>query len=87
MIRGGDSDDTSVESEPLILEVLLGYDTTNEGPELVKKLEPIKAQQNRTNVFLIGAIEDKEGDQCFLKEWSLSIDEQFEWVVFFNNTD
>ena len=51
MIRGGSSEDTSIESEPLVLEVFLGYDTTNEGPELVRKMEPIKAQQKLTTVF------------------------------------
>ena len=37
MIRGANAEDTTIQSEDLIIIVYIGYDTSNQGPKLVNE--------------------------------------------------
>ena len=87
MIRGANAEDTTIQSEALILQVSLGYDTSNQGPILANEPKNLVAKKNERIVYQLGKIVDQENDDFYLKEWSLSTDEEFPWVVFVNNTN
>ena len=75
MIRGANSEDTTIQSEALILIVYIGYDTSNQGPKLVEEPKTLIAKKNERTVFKVGQIIDEEDDGYFLQEWSLSTEE------------
>ena len=74
-IQGANSDDISVESQAIIIGVVISYSTSNVGPELVTDIGTVIAHKNQRTTVSLGEIIDKENDQYFLKEWSLSSDE------------
>ena len=87
MIRGANAEDTTIQSEALILQVSLEYDTSNQGPILAKEPKTLVVLKNERTVYQLGKIIDEENDDYYLKEWSLSTEEEFPWVVFVNNTN
>ena len=87
MIRGANLEDTNLQSDALLLSVVLAYDTINFGPKLLKKPKTIVAEKSKRTIYQLGQIADEENDLFHLEEWSLSTDEQYSWISFRNNTD
>ena len=75
MIRGSHADEPSIQSQALLFHVVIGYDSSNIGPKLVRKPTAVIAQKNRKTIYQVGKIVDEEGDSYFLQEWSLSTKE------------
>ena len=51
MIRGSHSDELSIQSQALLLHVVIGYDTSNIGPKLVRKPRAVIAQKERKTIY------------------------------------
>ena len=75
MIRGANAEDTTIQSDALILIVYIGYDSSNQGPKLANEPKTLIAKKNKRTVFKVGQITDEEDDGYFLQEWSLSTEE------------
>ena len=51
MIRGSHADELSIQSQALLLHVVIGYDTSNIGPKLVRKPRAVIAQKERKTIY------------------------------------
>ena len=96
-IRGANSEEIEVESEELILVVTLSIhdgienkennSTINTAPYLFNELSAITVKRNEKFIYQLGYIIDGENDSVYLEDWSISSREQFDWVIFHNNTN